>query len=119
MTDDLVKIRQLQALADLKLNTELARLKAIAQEKDVPNAILDKISKEKIRSIEMSKSDFTQSMVSGMDANWHIWVEQKTRSAMSDLARIAQRQEAQMIVAKQAFGRTEALKSLAKKLENK
>lgn len=115
MNDDLIKIRQLQKLAELKLNTELARLKDIAREKDVPNAVLNAIVQEKKCHDKNAESKISQSMISGMDVKWQVWAERKTRDAMGELARIAQQQEDQMLIAKQAFGRTEALKFVVRK----
>ncbi|MEN8833262.1 MAG: hypothetical protein ABF285_00375 [Pacificibacter sp.] len=118
MTNDVTKIQQLQALAELKLTTELANLDRIAAEKQAPNAVLDAIAREKRVQDQSANWDFDQATVSGMSEKWAIWAERETRNAMGELARIAQRYEAQMDVAQQAFGRTEALKALVQKAKD-
>lgn len=118
MTNDVTKIQQLQALAELKLTTELANLDRIAAEKQAPNAALDAIAREKRVQDQSANWDIDQATVSGMSEKWAIWAEREMRNAMGELARIAQRYEAQMDVAKQAFGRTEALKGLVQKAKD-
>jgi hypothetical protein len=115
MREDLIKIQQLQVLAELKLNSERARLKDIAREEERPNAVLDAISQEKERHTGVVELEVSQSTLAGMDGKWRVWAERETRAAMQELARIAKKREDQLRVTNQAFGRTEALKSLVKK----
>jgi hypothetical protein len=118
MREDLMKIRQLQALAELKLTTELAQLKVISDEEAAPKAAISAIAQEKTRNASDASLGVSQSTIAGMDNKWSIWAEREQRDAMRALARIAQRREDQLIVTKQAFGRTEALKNIAIKMRN-
>ncbi|MEM5476662.1 hypothetical protein [Pacificibacter sp. AS14] len=115
MSDNLIKIQQLQSLAELKLNTERARLKGIAREEDGPNAVLQEILQEKQHYGNMFGAEVAQSTRAGMDGKWRVWAERKTLAAMLELARIAKKREDQLLVTNQAFGRTEALKAIVKK----
>jgi hypothetical protein len=115
MRKDLIKIQQLQVLAELKLNTERARLKDIMREEDGPNAVLDAIRQEKKRHSGTVDLDVPQSTLIGVDGKWRVWAERETRAAMLELARIAKKREDQLRVTNQAFGRTEALKSIVSK----
>lgn len=115
MSDDLVKILQLQSLADLKLNTELARLKGIALEEEGPKATLTAIAQEKKRYNPLSETDISQITLACSDGKWQSWAERETRIAMGELAKIAQKYEDQLLVTNQAFGRVEALKTIISK----
>jgi hypothetical protein len=114
--EDLKKIRQLQALAELKLTTELAHLKAISDEEAAPKAVISAIAQEKADHATDANLGVSQSTMAGMDQKWSIWAEREQRDAMRVLALIAQRREDQRVVTKQAFGRTEALKNIALKM---
>lgn len=115
MNDELIKIRQLQALAELKLNTERARLKDILREEEGPKAVLDAIAQEKKSQSAVSEQEVSQSLLAGAQGKWQVWADREARAAMSELARIAQKYEHQLQITTQAFGRTEALKSIEAK----
>lgn len=115
MKEDLIKIQQLQTLAEIKLNSERARLREIAREENVPKAVLSAIAQEKKRYTSASEPDVPHFMLDGMDGKWRIWAERETRSALQELARIAKKREDQLRVTNQAFGRTEVLNSIVRK----
>lgn len=115
MREELIRIQHLQALAEMKLNTERARLKAIAREESEPKAVLDAIAQEKKRHGRAAELDVSQFTLLGLDHKWQGWAERETRAAMLELARIAKKREDQLRVTNQAFGRTEALKSILAK----
>lgn len=119
MKEDLIKIQQLRTLAELKLNTERARLSDITREENGPKVVLSAIAQEKKRQTRASELDFPQSTLVGMDGKWRVWAERETRSAMLELARIAKKREDQMLVITQAFGRTEALRSIISKAKQR
>lgn len=119
MTEALIKIRQLQVLAKLKLNTELVRLSEISHEESVPLARLKAIAQEEMRHKDNGGFEISQAALSGMDTRWQIWAGREKRAIMSDLARIAQKREDQLIIAKHAFGRTEVLKTLESDAKSK
>lgn len=118
MKEDLIKIQQLQTLAELKLNIERARLSDIAREEDGPKAVLRAIAQEKKRQTGATELDVQHTTLVGMDGKWRVWAERETRSAMLELARIAKKREDQLLVTTQAFGRTEALKSIVAKAKS-
>ena len=115
MTQISKRIYQLKALAYMKLNLELQQLKAITAQNAAPTRVLEMISHEKC-SIQADTGKFTQATLTSMDENWERWAFFKQKTALAEMAVIAQKRERQLKVAQQAFGRADALKTLAKKI---
>lgn len=118
MTDALIRIQQLQALAEMKLNFELARVSEFTQQEHAPKAKLNAINQEEICNRNNGEFEESQAILSGMDVKWQIWAEHEKRTLMRELAQIAQKREDQIIIAKHAFGRTEVLKKIAATTKN-
>ncbi|RPE64621.1 hypothetical protein EDD53_2380 [Pacificibacter maritimus] len=117
MSDLAKKVMQLQHLAELKLNMELSHLQAITAQRDAPLQVIEAINAEKkaIQTAALDDNDFTHATLSGVDQNWAKWAQVQQKTAMENMARIAQKRESQLQIARQAFGRVDALKALANK----
>ncbi|AJE44817.1 hypothetical protein [Celeribacter indicus] len=118
MAGDRGKLVRLREIAELALNAELAALSAIRAEEERPHARLREIE-EAIRArvlLAASSTAFDPARLSGAEEAWSRWADRERRAAFRDLARIAERKEAQLARTRRAFGRKEALGRLAERL---
>lgn len=120
MTQKLKQVQSLQHLSDIKLNMSLARLSAVAEEEKKVRAVLAELDEAVAdqRSFMATGSDeASQAMCFGMDTKWAQWAQAEKRKHMQALAAVAEKRELQLVETRRAFGRVEALKGIAKKMQ--
>lgn len=120
MKQKLKQIQSLKHLSDVKLNMNLARLSDVANEEQKIRDILanlDEAVAEQRSFMKAGGNDASQAMCLGMDTKWASWVQAEKRKHMKSLAIIAQKREQQLVETRRAFGRVEALKGIAKKMQ--
>ncbi|SFJ61409.1 hypothetical protein [Celeribacter neptunius] len=117
MTKRFAQLKRLQEVAELALNSELAKLADIKREEEGPRARLRQIEEARAeRAAALSAADgFDMASLMGVDRAWDKWADQEKRQALRDLARVAERREAQLELTRKAFGKKDALSRLAER----
>lgn len=111
-------LKRLGALADMAFNAELAKLSAIQAEATEPEARIKALETARAeRGQHMTQATgFDEATLFGADQKWGAWAEKKRAAALADLAKIAARQEEQLVKTRRAFGKKEALRQVAERL---
>ncbi|WP_417269116.1 MULTISPECIES: hypothetical protein [Alphaproteobacteria] len=117
MTHKAKKLEQLKKVAEVTLTLELGKLAQVrAQETEQENRLDELKTSAKDREVQIQNADaFDPAMSSGADAKWNAWMMQERRRILTNMAVIAERREVQFEHTRRAFGKVEALKSIAKK----
>lgn len=113
--------RRLENLTQMLLDTELARLKALADEARGHEDAMAEISaalQSRAQALAEQPAGDDLAFCTGQDARWQSWsTEQRKRCALA-AAEAAARREAQRQVAQRAFGRVQALAALRQQAED-
>ncbi|WP_417242195.1 hypothetical protein [Celeribacter sp.] len=117
MTTKAKKLEQLKKVAEVTLTLELARLAQMRDEETAQQTRLNTLkdaAKERHAQIK-NAAGFDPAMYGGADVKWNEWLASERRSVLRGMAAIAERREVQFELTRRAFGKVEALKSIAKK----
>lgn len=108
---DLLK---LHAIADMALQTELAKLAAIASEEKEPRQALETLSTEQARLFEQSRDTLGLTRPNAME-NWIGWAQKERQKISETLLEIQTRKEHQIARSRRAFGKRTALEKIMNK----
>lgn len=120
MSKKRAQLNRLKDVAELALNSELARLAEIKREEDAPRTRLKQLEQARVeRAAALGDAEgFDMASLMGADRAWEKWAEKEKRQAMMELAQVAERREAQLEHTRKAFGKKDALGRLAERLGN-
>ena len=108
----------LQHVVNLVREVELGKLADIEALLDKQNRATGQLRQQRqsraqdIRGLDCPD----QAQMAGADALWAVWMDREIRRQNLEKAKTMSRFETQLVRARQAFGRSEAAKSIAKKL---
>ncbi len=105
------RLAQLQQLAAMIRDRELHRLAELAAKRHFAEAQVKGNRKDRLRTLSSAAAD--PAHIAGADGPWLRWNAKRQRDLGSDAARAAADAEAQIVNARRAFGRAEALGRLA------
>jgi hypothetical protein len=108
------QIKKLHLLTDMVKDMELSKLRNL---QDVRLRIdQQRADLRKAQVLARSSIALDPAHLAGVDQRWHDWAEDKLHSLSVQDARTAAEIEAQKTAARKAFGRDQAVATLAKKL---
>ncbi|WP_217703141.1 hypothetical protein [Celeribacter sp. HF31] len=119
MKKQLENLRRLKEVAELSLNAELAKLSEIKREEQPLRVKLNELEASRKQRAEFvgGATDFDIASLMGVDGAWDRWAAKQQRQIMQDLAKVAERREAQLERTRKAFGKKDALGKLAERIE--
>lgn len=109
--------KELSHLTDMVRDVEMAKLARINAERGKLNFEIDCLKQQKNTRAEtvhvLVEMDVAQ--ISGNDERWRDWAEDEIRRKVSNSALVASEFERQTVKTRHAFGRAQAVASIAKK----
>ncbi|MFT6451055.1 MAG: hypothetical protein ACJA06_000536 [Halocynthiibacter sp.] len=108
-------IAALETLAQLILDSELARLQGISKEQEEKASAIKALQDARKTRDEILLDGPDMAQFAGADVRWHRWMAGAQRSLAIEAAQIAARREAQLAVSRKAFGRVQVLGKLTGK----
>ncbi|WP_321367250.1 hypothetical protein [uncultured Celeribacter sp.] len=118
MKKKLENLSQLANVAELSLNAELAKLAEIKREEEPLRLKLSQLEASRQQRADQigEASAFDMASLMGADIAWDQWAEKQQRQVMLQLAKVAERREAQMERTRKAFGKKDALGKLSERI---
>lgn len=105
----------LQKLAQMVLDSELERLRAISTEQAHKAAQIKSLRDARRTRDEILLSGPDMAQFAGVDVRWNRWIAREQQKQAVEAAQIAARREAQLEISRKAFGRAQVLGRLASK----
>ncbi len=111
------QLKTLEALVQMKLDAELARLRKVSEETRRRRDEIAALGAEvQARSEVLNGADLAGDLAlqAGQDARWQAWIARETSRLNREAAEAAARREAQRMKARRAFGQVHALGEIRK-----
>lgn len=108
-------LEEMEAVATMALDVELARLKMISKEMAGKNEVLHTLAQSRtarIRELQAGSADEDVAFLCGQDALWWAWLERNAAKISQEVAELGIKREDQRLRAKQAFGKRDALRQI-------